>query len=92
MIELGLKCVTHLANHYTVPDLIRLAQLADDKGFCQLWFNDNIRYRNQFVVMSAVAARVRPSDGRIAQLRHLHSDAQSWQTAGNDRDRREARP
>ena len=34
--ELGLQFVTHLANHYTVPDLVRLAQVAADKGFEQI--------------------------------------------------------
>ena len=41
--ELGLQFVTHLANHYTVPDLVRLAQFAADKGFKHIWVNDNIR-------------------------------------------------
>ena len=45
--ELGLQFVTHLANQYTVPDLVRLARLAADNGFQQIWVNDNIRYRNQ---------------------------------------------
>src|SRR5215831_7077386 len=56
--ELGLQFVTHLANHYTVPDLVRLAQVAADKGFKQIWVNDNIRYRSQIVVLTAIAARV----------------------------------
>lgn len=56
--ELGLQFVTHLANHYTVPDLVRLAQLAADKNFTRVWFNDNIRYRSQMVVLTAVASRV----------------------------------
>src|SRR5258706_8951111 len=56
--ELGLQFVTHLANHYTIPELIRLARLGADKGFSRIWFNDNIRYRSQLVVMTAVAAHV----------------------------------
>jgi alkanesulfonate monooxygenase SsuD/methylene tetrahydromethanopterin reductase-like flavin-dependent oxidoreductase (luciferase family) len=57
--ELGLQFVTHLANHYTVPELVRLAQLAADKNFARIWFNDNIRYRSQMVVLTAVAAQVK---------------------------------
>jgi len=56
--EIGLQFVTHLANHYTVPDLVRLARLAADKGFEQVWVNDNIRYRSQLVVLTAIAAHV----------------------------------
>ena len=71
--ELGLQFVTHLANHYTVPELIRLAQLAKDKGFCQLWFNDNIRYRSQLVVMTAVAARVPIRLGTAVMVPYFHN-------------------
>jgi alkanesulfonate monooxygenase SsuD/methylene tetrahydromethanopterin reductase-like flavin-dependent oxidoreductase (luciferase family) len=71
--ELGLQFVTHLANHYTVPELIRLAELAHDKGFCQLWFNDNIRYRSQLVVMTAVAARVPIRLGTAVMVPYFHN-------------------
>ncbi|MGH7888065.1 MAG: LLM class flavin-dependent oxidoreductase [Candidatus Binatia bacterium] len=71
--ELGLQFVTHLANHYSVPQLIRLAELAADKGFCQLWFNDNIRYRNQLVVMTAVAARVPIRLGTAVMVPYFHN-------------------
>ena len=47
--EFGLQFVTHLATRYTLPDLVRLARLAADRGFQQIWVNDNIRYRNQLV-------------------------------------------
>ena len=71
--ELGLQFVTHLANHYSVPQLIRLAELAKDKGFCQLWFNDNIRYRNQLVLMTAVAARVPIRLGTAVMVPYFHN-------------------
>jgi alkanesulfonate monooxygenase SsuD/methylene tetrahydromethanopterin reductase-like flavin-dependent oxidoreductase (luciferase family) len=71
--ELGLQFVTHLANHYTVPELIRLAELARDQGFCQLWFNDNIRYRSQLVVMTAVAARVPIRLGTAVMVPYFHN-------------------
>jgi hypothetical protein len=38
--EFGLQFVTHLANRYTLPDLVRLARLAADRGFQQIWVND----------------------------------------------------
>jgi hypothetical protein len=31
--EFGLQFVTHLANRYTLPDLVRLARLAADEAF-----------------------------------------------------------
>lgn len=39
--EVGLQFVTHLANHYSVPELTRLASLAERKGFQQIWLNDH---------------------------------------------------
>jgi alkanesulfonate monooxygenase SsuD/methylene tetrahydromethanopterin reductase-like flavin-dependent oxidoreductase (luciferase family) len=71
--ELGLQFVTHLANHYTVSDLIRLAELAADKGFRQIWVNDNIRYRGQMVVLTAIAARVPIRLGTAIMVPYFHN-------------------
>jgi alkanesulfonate monooxygenase SsuD/methylene tetrahydromethanopterin reductase-like flavin-dependent oxidoreductase (luciferase family) len=71
--ELGLQFVTHLANHYTVPDLVRLAQLAADKNFTRVWFNDNIRYRSQMVVLTAVASRVPISLGTAIMVPYFRN-------------------
>jgi len=71
--ELGLQFVTHLANHYTVPDLVRLAQVAADKGFKQIWVNDNIRYRSQIVVLTAIAARVPIRLGTAIMVPYFHN-------------------
>jgi alkanesulfonate monooxygenase SsuD/methylene tetrahydromethanopterin reductase-like flavin-dependent oxidoreductase (luciferase family) len=71
--ELGLQFVTHLANHYTVPDLIRLARLAADKGFKQIWVNDNLRYRNQMVVLTAIAAHVPIRLGTAVMVPYFHN-------------------
>jgi alkanesulfonate monooxygenase SsuD/methylene tetrahydromethanopterin reductase-like flavin-dependent oxidoreductase (luciferase family) len=71
--DLGLQFVTHLANHYTVPDLVRLAQLATDKGFKQIWVNDNIRYRGQLVVLTAIAARAPIRLGTAIMVPYFHN-------------------
>src|SRR5215813_7038841 len=71
--ELGLQFVTHLANHYTVPDLVRLAKMAADKGFKQIWVNDNIRYRGQLVVLTAIAARVPIRLGTAIMVPYFHN-------------------
>jgi alkanesulfonate monooxygenase SsuD/methylene tetrahydromethanopterin reductase-like flavin-dependent oxidoreductase (luciferase family) len=71
--ELGLQFVTHLANHYTVPDLIRLARLAADKGFKQIWVNDNLRYREQMVVLTAIAAHVPIRLGTAVMVPYFHN-------------------
>jgi len=71
--ELGLQFVTHLANHYTVPEFIRLAQLGADSGFSRIWFNDNIRYRSQLLVMTAVATRVVIPLGTAVLVPYFHN-------------------
>jgi alkanesulfonate monooxygenase SsuD/methylene tetrahydromethanopterin reductase-like flavin-dependent oxidoreductase (luciferase family) len=71
--ELGLQFVTHLANHYSVPDLVRLARLAADNGFKQIWVNDNIRYRGQMVVLTAIASHVPIRLGTAIVVPYFHN-------------------
>jgi alkanesulfonate monooxygenase SsuD/methylene tetrahydromethanopterin reductase-like flavin-dependent oxidoreductase (luciferase family) len=71
--ELGLQFVTHLANHYSVPDLVRLARLAADNGFKQIWVNDNIRYRGQMVVLTAIASHVPIRLGTAILVPYFHN-------------------
>lgn len=71
--ELGLQFVTHLANHYTLPDLVRLAQLGHDRGFAQIWVNDNLRYRNQLIVLTAIASHVPIRLGTAIMVPYFHN-------------------
>jgi alkanesulfonate monooxygenase SsuD/methylene tetrahydromethanopterin reductase-like flavin-dependent oxidoreductase (luciferase family) len=71
--ELGLQFVTHLANHYSLPELVRLARLAADSGFEQIWVNDNIRYRNQLVVLTAIASHVPIRLGTAIMVPYFHN-------------------
>jgi alkanesulfonate monooxygenase SsuD/methylene tetrahydromethanopterin reductase-like flavin-dependent oxidoreductase (luciferase family) len=71
--ELGLQFVTHLANQYTVPDLVRLARIAADRGFQQIWVNDNIRYRSQLVVLTAIASQVPVRLGSAIMVPYFHN-------------------
>ncbi|HEX9442578.1 MAG TPA: LLM class flavin-dependent oxidoreductase [Candidatus Binatia bacterium] len=70
--EFGLQFVTHLANHYSVRDLVRLARLGHDKGFAQIWVNDNVRYRGQLVVLTAIAAEVPIRVGTAILVPYFH--------------------
>lgn len=80
--ELGLQFVTHLANRYTVPELVQLAQFACDRGFEQIWVNDNIRYRSQFVVMTAIACRVPVRLGTAIMVPYFHNPMDTADTLG----------
>ena len=56
--EFGLQFTLHIANQYSTPQLVNLAELAHDQGFQQIWVNDNMGYRSVFVVLTAMASRV----------------------------------
>lgn len=56
--EVGLQFTTHIANDYTVPQWVDLAELAYKHKFHQVWVNDNLGYRNVFVILTAIASRV----------------------------------
>lgn len=70
--EFGLQFVTHLANHYSLRDLVRLARLAEQKGFAQIWVNDNVRYRGQLQVLTAIAAAVPIRLGTAVLVPYFH--------------------
>src|SRR5262249_23705534 len=70
--EFALQFVTHLCNHYSVPELVRLARLGHEKGFAQIWVNDNVRYRGQLVVLTAIAANVPVHIGTAILVPYFH--------------------
>jgi alkanesulfonate monooxygenase SsuD/methylene tetrahydromethanopterin reductase-like flavin-dependent oxidoreductase (luciferase family) len=70
--ELGLQFVTHLANDHTVADFVRLARMAADAGFRQIWVNDNIRYRGQMVVLTAIAGQAQVRIGTAILVPYFH--------------------
>jgi alkanesulfonate monooxygenase SsuD/methylene tetrahydromethanopterin reductase-like flavin-dependent oxidoreductase (luciferase family) len=47
--------------------------VAADKGFEQIWVNDNIRYRGQLIVMTAIAARVPIRLGTAIMVPYFHN-------------------
>ncbi len=69
---LSLQFVIHLANRYSVNQLVELAGLAHQRGFERIWVNDNARYRSQVVVLSAIAARVPVGIGTAILVPYLH--------------------
>lgn len=56
--DIGVQFTIHIANDYTVPELVELASQANQRGFDQIWVNDNLGYRNLFVVLTAIAQSV----------------------------------
>ncbi len=56
--KLGLQFTVHMASQYAAPRIVDLARRAHDRGFSQIWVNDNLRYRQQYVLLAAIAAQV----------------------------------
>ena len=56
--EVGVQLATHLANQHSTPELVNLAKLANKLGIDRVWIDDNLRFRNVFVILSAVASKV----------------------------------
>jgi len=71
-MEFALQFVTHLCNHYSVPDLVGLARLGHERGFAQIWVNDNVRYRGQLIVLTAIAAQVPVRIGTAILVPYFH--------------------
>lgn len=71
--EIGIQLVTHMVNEYSVSNLVRLAQLAHDSGIDRAWIDDNLRFRNIFVIMSAIASRVPIGIGSAIMVPHFRN-------------------
>ena len=60
--EVGIHYPLHVLNHYSLPELIRLAEAAlralETFRFTQVWTNDNLEYRNVFASSAAIVARL----------------------------------
>src|SRR5262249_53435152 len=81
--ELGLQFTTHIANHYTVPQWIELAEQARRNNFDQVWINDNLGYRyfrNPVDAADAFAALSELVDGREISVGIARGD---YAQAGN---------
>src|SRR5438067_10736151 len=56
--QYGLQFTLHIASGYRAPEVVEHARLAHERGFSQIWINDNLRYRQQYVVLTAIAIQV----------------------------------
>lgn len=70
-MEFGTQFNTHITN-YTVPDFVTMTRRAYDRGLQTMWLNDNARYRNVFIVLSAIAAQVPIKLGTATLVPYFH--------------------
>src|SRR5918995_2068056 len=60
--EIGIHYPLHVLNRYSLPELIGLAEHAEQTlgklGFSQVWTNDNLEYRSVLASSAAIVARL----------------------------------
>jgi alkanesulfonate monooxygenase SsuD/methylene tetrahydromethanopterin reductase-like flavin-dependent oxidoreductase (luciferase family) len=71
--EFGLQFTLHIASNYTAPEIVEHARLGHELGFSQIWVNDNLRYRQQYVVLTAIAAQVPISLGTAVTVPYFRN-------------------
>ena len=74
-MRFGVQFTTHLAD-YSVGELVRLSRRAAEAGLEQVWLNDNMRYRDMLVVLTAMAATVPVDLGAAALVPYFHQPEQ----------------
>ena len=71
-MEFSTQWNTHLIN-YSVSEFVAAARRAHDLGFQTIWLNDNVRYRNIFTVLTAIAAQVPIKVGTATIVPYFHN-------------------
>ena len=71
--EFGLQFTLHIASNYTAPEIVDHARLGHELGFSQIWVNDNLRYRQQYVVLTAIATQVPISLGTAVTVPYFRN-------------------
>jgi alkanesulfonate monooxygenase SsuD/methylene tetrahydromethanopterin reductase-like flavin-dependent oxidoreductase (luciferase family) len=71
-MEFSTQWNTHLIN-YSVSEFVSAARTAHELGFQTIWLNDNVRYRNIFTVLTAIAAQVPIKVGTATIVPYFHN-------------------
>lgn len=71
-MEFSTQWNTHLIG-YSVSEFVSVARRAHELGFQTIWLNDNVRYRNIFTVLTAIAAQVPIKVGTATIVPYFHN-------------------
>ncbi len=71
-MEYSTQWNTHLVG-YSVPEFVSVARRVRELGFEAIWLNDNVRYRNIFTVLTAIAAQVPIKVGTATIVPYFHN-------------------
>ena len=71
--EIGIQLHLPTFRHVSLPEIVRLGRFAHSGGISQLWVTDNLRSRNPYVVLTALAASVPLKLGSAVTVQYFRS-------------------
>src|SRR5688500_15204445 len=71
--EFGIQLHLPTFRHVSLPEIVRLGHVAHAGGIAQLWVTDNLRSRNPYVVLTALAASVPMKLGSAVTVQYFRS-------------------
>ncbi|MGQ0751668.1 MAG: LLM class flavin-dependent oxidoreductase [Betaproteobacteria bacterium] len=71
--EIGIQLHLPTFRHCSLPDIVKLGQLAHSGGISQIWVTDNLRSRHPYVVLTALAASVPVKLGSAVTVQYFRS-------------------
>lgn len=72
-LETGIQFHLPTYAHVPLPHLVELAARAESKGVGQLWVTDNLRSRQSFVVLAAMASRLEIKLGTAVTVQYFRN-------------------
>ena len=72
-LETGIQFHLPTYAHVPLPHLVELATRAEAKGVDQFWVTDNLRSRQSFVVLAAMASRLKAKLGTAVTVQYFRN-------------------
>lgn len=72
-MEIGMQFHLPTYAHVTLPHLVKLAKEGEAKGVSQLWVTDNLRSRQSFVVLTAMAYNLNIKLGTAVNIQYFRN-------------------
>ncbi len=72
-LETGIQFHLPTYAHVPLPHLVELAQKAGSRGVGQIWVTDNLRSRNSFVVLAALACGIKVKLGSAITVQYFRN-------------------
>ncbi len=72
-LEVGIQFHLPTYAHVSLPQLVELAGEAEAKGVAQLWVTDNLRSRQAFVTLAALACRLKIKLGTAVTVQYFRN-------------------